>query len=149
MSVARAVVKRPALWLTAFVLIAICGVFLFSNIAYDMFPEMEIPYIVVITAYPGADPETVEKSVANVLEAALANTGGVNKMTSESREQSSMILLEFAFGTNTDTKMNRVRDNIDMVRAALPDDAGAPMVILAKAGDEPIMRIGISGGEFS
>jgi leucyl-tRNA synthetase len=95
---------------------------------------IEKPRIVVTTAYPGADPETVEKSVTSVLEAALANTGGINKITAESKEQSSRITLEFDCGTNADTEMNRVRENIDMARAALPDGAGVPMVILTKVG---------------
>ncbi|MDR0709551.1 MAG: efflux RND transporter permease subunit, partial [Spirochaetaceae bacterium] len=98
MSVAKAVVERPVLWLVVFALISIGGVFLFSNIAFDMLPEVEIPYLAVITSYPGADPETVEKSLTDVLETGLINTGGITKMTSVSREQSSMILLEFEFG---------------------------------------------------
>ena len=149
MSVAKAVVKRPVLWLVVFALVSIGGVFLFSNIAFDMLPEMEIPYLFVVTAYPGADPETVEKSVTDVLEAGLVNTGGITKMTSVSREQSSMIWLEFEFGANLDAKMNRVRENIDMVKAALPDNAAAPMVIQAKTNDEPIMLVGISGQGLS
>ncbi|MHB9292527.1 putative hydrophobic/amphiphilic exporter-1 (mainly G- bacteria), HAE1 family [Hollandina sp. SP2] len=149
MSVAKAIVQRPVLWLVVFVLISIGGIFLFSNIAFDMLPEMEVPYLFVITTYPGADPETVEKSVTDVLEAGLANTGGISKMTSVSREQSSMIMVEFDFGTDIDVKMNRVRENIDLVKAALPDNASAPMVMQAKTNDEPIMLIGISGSGFS
>ena len=149
MSVARAVVKKPVLWLVVFALVSIGGIFLFSNIAFDTLPEVEVPYLAVITTYPGADPETVEKSVTDVLEAGLANTGGIRKMTSVSKEQASMILLEFDFGTNIDTKINLVRENIDMVKAALPDTANSPMVVQAKANDDPIMLIGISGRGFS
>jgi HAE1 family hydrophobic/amphiphilic exporter-1 len=149
MSVAGAVVKRPVLWLVVFSLVSICGIFLFSDIGFDMLPEVEVPYLVVITTYPGADPETVEKSVTDVLEAGLLNTDGISKMTSVSREQSSMILLEFDYGINIDAKINRVRENIDLVKAALPDTADAPVVMQAKANDDPIMIIGISGMGFS
>jgi HAE1 family hydrophobic/amphiphilic exporter-1 len=149
MSVAKAVVKRPVLWLVVFALVSISGLFLFSNLAVDMLPEVEIPYLSVITTYPGADPETVEKAVTDVLEAGLVNTGGINKMTSVSREQSSIILLEFDYGTNIDTKINRVRENIDMVKAALPDTVDAPLVIQASANDDPALIIGISGAGFS
>jgi HAE1 family hydrophobic/amphiphilic exporter-1 len=149
MSAAKAVVRRPVLWLVVFALISLSGIFLFSNIAFDMLPEFEAPYLFVITAYPGADPETVEKSVTDALEAGLANTGGIKKMTSVSREQSSMIWLEFDFGTNIDVKANQVRENIDLVRASLPDNAAAPVVVQAKANDEPIMLIGISGEGLS
>jgi HAE1 family hydrophobic/amphiphilic exporter-1 len=149
MSVAKAVVKRPVLWLVVFALVSISGLFLFSNLAVDMLPEVEIPYLSVITTYPGADPETVEKAVTDVLEAGLVNTGGINKMTSVSREQSSIILLEFDYGTNIDTKINRVRENIDMVKTALPDTVDAPLVIQASANDDPALIIGISGAGFS
>jgi ATP-dependent Clp endopeptidase proteolytic subunit ClpP len=148
MSIAKAVVRRPVLWLVVFCLVSIGGLFLFPNIAFDMLPEVGIPYLAVITSYPGADPETVEKAVTGVLEGGLANTGGISNMTSVSREQSSMILLEFDFGTDMDTKINRVRENIDMVKAALPENAASPLVIQAKANDEPIMLIGISGKGF-
>jgi HAE1 family hydrophobic/amphiphilic exporter-1 len=145
MSIAKAVARRPVLWLVVFALVCICGIYLFSNIAVDMYPELEAPYLVVVTSYPGADSETVEKTLTNVLEAGLANTGGIIEMTSESREQSSMIMLKFSFGTNMDTKMNRVRENIDLVRSALPDKASAPMMMLAKSNDDPIMRIAVRG----
>jgi HAE1 family hydrophobic/amphiphilic exporter-1 len=137
------------LWLAAFTLVCIGGIFLFSNIGFDMLPEVEVPWIFIITSYPGADPETVEKSVTAVLEAGLANTSGISKMTSVSREQTSRIWLEFEFGANIDAKINLVRENIDMVKSALPDDVGTPLVIQAKANDDPIMRIGISGGELT
>ncbi|MDR0685661.1 MAG: efflux RND transporter permease subunit [Spirochaetaceae bacterium] len=149
MSIAKAVVKRPVLWLVVFVLVCISGVFLFSSIAFDMLPEVEVPYLAVVTTYPGADPETVEKSVTDVIEAGLANTGGINKMTSVSREQSSMILLEFDFGTDIDVKANEARGNIDLIKSTLPDNAAAPMVLQIKANDQPIMLIGISGSGFS
>jgi HAE1 family hydrophobic/amphiphilic exporter-1 len=149
MSVAKSVVQRPVLWLVVFALVSIGGLFLFSDIAFDMLPEVEIPYLTIITVYPGADPETVEKAVTDVLEAGLANTDGISKMTSVSRDQSSMILLEFGFGTNINAKINQVRENIDLVKAALPDTANSPLVMQAKANDDPIMLVGISGSGLS
>jgi HAE1 family hydrophobic/amphiphilic exporter-1 len=123
--------------------------FLLSNIGFDLFPEIEMPWILVQTSYPGADPETVEKSVTNVLEGALANTGGIVEMKSESGEQSSMIMLEFEFGTDVDSKINRIRENIDMVSADLPDDAARPRIMPIKTNDEPVMRIAVSGNEMT
>ena len=77
MSIAKAIVSRPVLWLVVFALVAITGIFLLSGIAVEMYPEIEMPFLVIVTTYPGADPETVEKSVTTVLEAAVANTGGI------------------------------------------------------------------------
>ncbi|MDR3342074.1 MAG: efflux RND transporter permease subunit, partial [Treponema sp.] len=145
MSLAKAVVHRPVLWLVVFSLISICGIYLLSNIAVDMFPEINAPWLVISAAYPGADPETVEKSLTNVLEGALANTAGITEMKSTSREQASIIMLQFAFGTDMDAKMNRVRENLDLVRGDLPETATAPVMMLMKANDEPIMRIAVRG----
>jgi HAE1 family hydrophobic/amphiphilic exporter-1 len=142
-SVAQAVVRRPVLWLVVFALISICGMYLLSNIAVDMFPDVEAPWMLIYSTYPGADPETVEKSLTDVLEDALATTAGITKMESESREQIGIISLEFAFGSDMDAKMNRVRENIDLVRDSLPETATAPVMMLLQANDEPIMRIAL------
>jgi hydrophobic/amphiphilic exporter-1 (mainly G- bacteria), HAE1 family len=145
MSVAKAIVKRPVLWLVVFALVSISGIFMISNIAVERFPEMQAPYLVVSTTYPGADPETVEKSVTNVLEAAIANTGRIQKMTSTSRSQSSLIMLQFDFGANIDVKINRVRESIDRVKSALPENAASPLIMQLRADDQPIMRIAVRG----
>ena len=146
MSVAKAVVRRPVLWLVVFALICISGLYLLSNIAVEMLPDVEMPWLLVQTTYPGAGPETVEKSVTNVLETALANTGGIIEMKSASEEQSSMVMMQFEFGTNMDAKINRVRENIDRVQDTLPDTASPPLIMQIKANDEPIMRIAVRSG---
>ena len=143
MSLAKAVVRRPVLWLVVFALICISGLYLVSNIAVEMYPDVEMPWLLVQTTYPGAGPETVEKSVTNVLEAALANTGGIVEMKSTSMDQISMVLLEFDYGTNMDAKINRVRENIDRIKSALPGTASSPFIMQLKANDEPIMRIAV------
>jgi HAE1 family hydrophobic/amphiphilic exporter-1 len=149
MSVAKAIVKRPVLWLVVFALISISGIFLVSNIAVEKFPEIQMPYLVIATTYSGADPETVEKSVTNVLEAAIANTGGIQKMTSTSRSQSSLIMLQFDFGTNMDVKTNRVRESIDRVKNVLPENISSPIIMQLRPEDQPIMRISVSGNTGS
>ena len=149
MSVAKAIVNRPVLWLVVFVLISISGFFMVSNIAVEKYPEVQMPYLVISTTYSGADPETVEKSVTNVLEAAIANTGGIQKMTSTSRSQSSLIILQFDFGTNMDVKTNRVRESIDRVKNMLPDNLASPIIMQLRPEDQPIMRIAVRGNTDS
>jgi HAE1 family hydrophobic/amphiphilic exporter-1 len=144
-SIAKAVVKRPVLWVVVFALISICAVYLLSNVAVDMFPEIEMPAVMVYTAYPGAGPETVEKSVTKVLESGLANVNGLNELSSVSREHSSIVVLMFDYGVDLDTKINRMRENIDLVRDALPENAASPVIMQFKSSDEPVMRIAIHG----
>ena len=145
MSVAKAVVSRPVLWLVVFSLLSITGIFMLSDIAVEMYPDIEFPALVVVTIYPGADPQTVENSVTRVLEAAIANTSGIQKMTSSSRSQSSVIILQFEFGTDIDVKTNRVRENMERVSSQLPDDIQSPMIVQVRPDDQPIMYIAVMG----
>jgi HAE1 family hydrophobic/amphiphilic exporter-1 len=149
MSIAKTVVKRPVLWIVVFALVCMSALFLVSDIPFDMFPEIEAPYITVYTTYPGANPETIEKSVTNLLESALANTGGINEMQSQSREQVSIITMEFEFGTDMNEKMNLVRENIDQISASLPDNANKPRIILQNINDRPVMRIAVRGDNIT
>ena len=145
MSVAKTVVSRPVLWLVVFALVSISGLFLVRDISVEMFPEIEIPALIVITTYPGADPEIVEDSVTRVLESAVANVAGIQDMNSFSRSQLSIIVLMFDFGVDIDVMSNRVRDNIDRVRRNLPDNVIAPLIIQLRPDDLPIMRIAVQG----
>ena len=144
MSVAQHVVKRPVLGIVVFGLIAIVALYLVSGIAIDMFPETNMPMLVVTTSYSGAGPETVEKSVTRVLEAQLVNLSGLTEMTSTSSEGSSMIMLEFNYGANLDAKTNDIRDRLDRVRRRLPDEADAS-IMQFDPNSMPILRIAVKG----
>lgn len=145
MSLSEKVVARPVLSIIIFALIAIVAVYLVSDVAIDMFPETDFPMLLVMTTYQGAGPETVEKTVTRPLESVLVNISGLKEITSTSSEQSSMIMLEFDYGTNLENKVNDVRDKIDMVKRSLPDDAGSPSIFQMDPSSMPILRIAVSG----
>ncbi|MDR1029838.1 MAG: efflux RND transporter permease subunit [Treponema sp.] len=145
MSVAQHVVKRPVLGLIVFSLIAIIALYLVSGIAIDMFPEVNQPVLMVTTTYQGAGPETVEKAVTRPLESQLVNLNGLESITSTSSEGSSMITLEFKYGTDLDAKTNDIRDRLDRVRRQLPDEADTPSIMQFDANSMPILRIAVQG----
>ncbi|MDR0457199.1 MAG: efflux RND transporter permease subunit, partial [Treponema sp.] len=145
MSLASNIVKRPVLWLVVFGLIAIVALFLVSGIPIDMFPEINPPYLVVLTSYRGAGPETVEKSVTKILESQLVNISGLKQIISTSSESNSMIIMEFKFGTNIDSKTNDVRDRIDRVKAVLPEGVDTPIIRQIDPNSQPIIRIAVQG----
>jgi HAE1 family hydrophobic/amphiphilic exporter-1 len=145
MSVVQHVVKRPVLGIVVFGLIAIVALYLVSGITIDMFPETNMPMLVVTASYSGAGPETVEKSLTRVLEAQLINLSGLTEMTSTSGEGSSMIMLEFDYGSNLDAKTNDIRDRIDRVRRRLPDEADTPSIMQFDPNSMPILRIAVKG----
>ena len=145
MSVAKSVVNRPVLMTIIFGLIAIVGIFVVSDVAIDMFPEINMPILMVVTTYEGAGPETVEKSVTKILESGLTNISGLNSLESTSSEGVSMIVLEFDYGANLENKTNDIRDKLDMVRGYLPDDADQPRIYQFDPSSMPFLRIAIRG----
>jgi HAE1 family hydrophobic/amphiphilic exporter-1 len=145
MSVSQHVVKRPVLGLIVFGLIAIVALYLVSDIAIDMFPEVSRPVLSVSTSYQGAGPETVEKAVTRPLESQLVNLNGLESITSTSSEGSSMISLEFKYGTDLDAKTNDIRDRLDRVKRQLPDEADTPSIMQFDANSQPILRIAVQG----
>jgi HAE1 family hydrophobic/amphiphilic exporter-1 len=145
MSVAQHVVKRPVLGIVVFGLIAIIALYLVSSIAIDMLPDMDTPMLMVNTTYVSAGPETVEKAVTRPLEAQLINLSGLESITSTSSEGSSMVMMEFTYGTDLDAKTNDIRDRIDRVKQQLPDEAGTPSVMQMDPNSMPILRIAVQG----
>ncbi len=145
MSIAKKVVDRPVLFLIIFALIGIVGLYVVSNVAIDMFPEVDLPVVLVMTTYEGAGPETVEKTVTKPMESSLVNIGGLKEISSRSSEHSSIVILQFDYGTNIDNKINDVRDKLDRVKAQLPDGTDSPMIMKMDPNSMPIMQIAVRG----
>ncbi|HPB65882.1 MAG TPA: efflux RND transporter permease subunit, partial [Spirochaetales bacterium] len=149
MSVAKKVVERPVLVAIAFALITVVSLYTLSDLALDLMPDTERPVLMVSASYPGASPESVEKSVTAALESALINVSGLQSLSSTSSEGSSRLELEFEYGTDLDTATNDVRDKLDRIRRSLPDDASDPQIFRFSSSDMPIMRIAVSGERSS
>jgi HAE1 family hydrophobic/amphiphilic exporter-1 len=145
MSIAQHVVKRPVLGIIIFGLIAIIALYLVSGLAIDMFPEVDMPILMVTTSYEGAGPETVEKALTKPLESQLVNLNGLSSITSSSTEGRSSIMMEFNYGADLEAKTNDIRDRIDRVRGRLPDEAESPSIMQFDPNSMPILRIAVKG----
>jgi HAE1 family hydrophobic/amphiphilic exporter-1 len=110
-----------------------------------MFPEVDMPVLMVNTTYSGAGPETVEKAVTRPLESELVNLSGLSSLTSTSTEGSSSVVMEFDYGADLEAKANDVRDRIDRVRRRLPDEADSPSIRQFDPNTMPILRIAVKG----
>ena len=132
-------VKKPMTIFVAVVLVCILGFISFTSMTTDLLPKMDLPYVMVLTTYPGASPEKIEQTVTKPLEQTLATTSGVKSITSSSNENSSMVLLEFEQGTNMDSVMIEMSGSIDLVEASLDDAAGTPTLIKINPDMMPVM----------
>lgn len=145
MAVTRKTLDHPVLTLMVFVLMSIMGFSTVQNIAISLFPNMEIPYVMVMTTYRNSNPESVERSVTKPIESALVSVSGLKNITSTSSESVSTVVLEFEYGTNLDVAINDVRDKLERAKRVLPDNADSPSIMIMDTNAIPIMRISISG----
>ena len=145
MSLSKKTLDHPVLVLIVFVLLAAVGLFTLKNVAIGLFPEVDSPYVMVMTSYTNAGPEAVEKTVTKVLEPALVSVNGLKNLSSTSSESSSMITLEFNYGTDIESAVNDIRDKLGRVTRNLPDNAGSPTIFRMSADSMPIMRIAVRG----
>lgn len=122
-------VKKPFTVLVAVILIIVLGVVSFTHMTPDLFPSIELPYAIVVTTYPGASPEEVEKGVSKPMEQAMATLGGIKTVNSTSSENVSMVSLEFESGTDMNYAIVDIREKIDAISAAFDDMVGTPYIL--------------------
>lgn len=147
MSLYSSAVKRPIMTTLCFVAITIMGLFSLSTLPIDLFPDIETNTIMVMTSYPGASAQDIEQNVTRPLENTLNSVEHLKHITSKSRENISVITLEFEFGYDIDALTNDVRDKLDMVESSLPDDAENPIIFKFSTDMIPIMLISVQAGE--
>ncbi|WP_293896618.1 efflux RND transporter permease subunit, partial [Sphaerochaeta sp. UBA5856] len=102
MSLTNTVVRRPTTIIIIYILLTVLALVIYPNLSVELFPEMDLPMVVVYSSYRGASPETMESRVTKLIESAVANVGGIKRVSSTSSEGISMVMLEFAYGTDLD-----------------------------------------------
>ncbi|MCR5606421.1 MAG: efflux RND transporter permease subunit [Treponema sp.] len=145
MSISKKVLEHPVLTVCIFALIVIVAIFTAGNIKIDLMPDMDSPVAMIYTSYDNAGPESVEKSVTEILESGVVSVSNLKSMTSESSEGASTIKLEFNYGTDMDVAVNDIRDKLDQVKGNLPDDCDTPQIFQFDSSSMPIMTLAING----
>ena len=113
----------------------------------DLLPEIETNTIMVMTAYPGASASDIEMNVSKPLENVLNSVSDLKHITSQSRENISIVTLEFNYGIDIDVATNDVRDKLDMVESSLPDDVENPIIFKFGTDDIPILILSVTAEE--
>jgi HAE1 family hydrophobic/amphiphilic exporter-1 len=137
----NSVVSRPTTVFIIFALLIGLGFFALMNLSIDLYPEINPPIMAVITLYPGAGPEEVERSINRPLEAVLSGASGLEKITSTSSKGSGMVILEFTYGTDMSDAANSIRDALERIRNYMPDGAETPMIFKFDPSMIPIMGL--------
>ncbi len=134
-------VKKPYTVIVAVIAIIIIGVVSLQNMTTDLMPNINIPYAVVITTYPGASPEQVELGATRPVEQAVSSLNNIKNVRSVSRENMSLVILEFNDGTNMDSVSVEMRENLDRITNYLPDGVSSPMIMKLNPSMMPVMVI--------
>ena len=147
MSIYKTSIGKPVTTALIFIAVIVIGLFSATRLPIDQFPEMEPPYITVMTTYAGASASEIETNVTKVIENALTSVDGLKEMTSSSRDNMSVVSLEMEWGSNMDEAANDIRSYVDMVKSSLPDGCASPMIFKLNSNLMPIIQYGVTARE--
>ena len=147
MSIYRKAVNNPVTTSLVFIAMAIFGIFSLINISLDRFPKFDANVVMVMSSYPGASAEDIETNLTKVLENSLNGVSDLKNISSTSKENISLITMEFLEGVDIDVATNDVRDKLDMVNSVLPDGVTLPVIFKFSADDMPIMIMAATAKE--
>lgn len=147
MSIYAAAVKKPVTTALSFVAIMVIGLFSLSKLSIDLYPEIETNTIMVLTTYQGASAQDIETNLTRPLENTLNTVSDLKHITSQSKENISIITLEFEYGTDIDEATNDVRDKLDVVESQLPDESENPIIFKFGTDDIPIVILSVTAEE--
>ena len=147
-------VKRPFTVLVAVIIVIVFGVISFMKMTPDLFPNINTPYVIVMTTYPGASPEEAETEITEPMEQQLATLSNIKNVTSVSASNYSMIQMEFSDDVNMDAISVDIRDKISQIEGNLPETAGTPVVMKISTDMMPVVTAAVgmkgkSAGEVS
>ena len=147
MSIYGSAVKNPVTTIMLFVAVIVFGIYSFIKLPVDFYPEMEYPAIMVFTTYTGANAADVERNVSEPLENGLNTVSNLKQIYSTSRDNFSVVTLEFEFGTDLDGAANDIRDALSMYSKYLPEEAEDPVIFKFSTNMMPILFFAITADE--
>lgn len=147
MSLYEGAVRKPIMTSLCFIAVVILGLFSLSKLPVDLYPDIDTNTIMVITYYSGASASDIENNVTRPLENTLNSVEHLKHITSQSKENVSVITLEFEYGYNIDVLTNNVRDKLDMVSSSLPDAANTPIIFKFSTDMIPICILSVQAGQ--
>ena len=147
MKIYESAVRKPISTALIFIGIIVFGLFSVSKLGVDQYPDIEVPYISVITMYPGGNAEDIETNITRVLEDQLNSVDNLDKITSKSSDNVSMIILEFEYGCDLTEAANDVRDVVSRSQSLLPEDVEYPTVMKFSTSMMPVMMLSVTADE--
>ncbi|HAM08778.1 MAG: multidrug transporter AcrB [Bacteroidetes bacterium GWE2_41_25] len=147
MSIYSNSVKRPVTTILLFVAVMVIGLYSLTRLPVDLYPEIELPFVTVMTTYPGASASDIESNVTRPIEDVLNSVSNLKDLTSTSSDGLSVIFLNFEYGSNLDEAINDIRSNLNFVSRILPEEAEDPTIIKFNSSMMPIIFYAVTANE--
>ena len=138
-------IRRPVAMTTVLLVLMLFGALAYRNLGVDLMPQVDAPFVTVITVYPGAAPDEIESTVAKKIEDAVGTIDGINHVHSVCMESVCQTLIEFNLGLNVDFAAMDVREKIGLVRNDLPDAVEEPQILKYDVNAQPVVTLALVG----
>jgi HAE1 family hydrophobic/amphiphilic exporter-1 len=140
--------SRPVTFSMLYIAIVAIGLVSIAGLAIDLYPDIDLPTVTIVTTYEGVSPEDIETLITKPIEESVAAVEDVDKVISESREGLSLVMVQFKWGKDMDIASLDVREAVDFVKAFLPEDADDPFIFKFSTDAMPILFLGV-GGDYT
>ena len=147
MAIYKSAINKPITTGLVFVAVIVLGLFSLTRLPIDQMPEMDPPYVTVMTTYAGANASDIETNITKIIENSLNSVDGLKNSTSTSKDNMSVVTLEFEWGENIDEALNDIRSYVDLLYDNLPDGVSRPMILKLNSSAMPIMQFGFTAKE--
>ena len=137
-------VKRPLTVFVVVLAVVVLGIVAYLRMTPDLLPNMDFPYVIIVTADPGASPEAVEEEITRPMEQSMATLDQIKEVTSTSQNSASMVMLEFEDGVNMDTISVDIQQKISVLEGQWSDTVGTPYVLKINPSMIPVMVAAVS-----
>ena len=147
MAIYKTAINKPITTGLVFVAVIVLGLFSLMRLPIDQMPEMDPPYVTVMTTYAGANASDIETNITKIIENSLNSVDGLKNITSTSKDNISVVTLEFEWGENIDEALNDIRSYVDLLFDNLPDGVSRPMILKLNSSAMPVMIYGVTAKE--
>ena len=147
MAIYKTAIHKPITTGLIFVAVIVLGLYSLTRLPIDQMPEMDPPYVTVMTTYAGANASEIETNITKLIENSLNSVDGLKNITSTSKDNISVVSLEFEWGSDIDEALNDIRSYVDLLYDNLPDGVSRPMILKLNSSAMPIMQYGFTAKE--
>jgi multidrug efflux pump subunit AcrB len=147
MTISDVAIRRPVFTTMLSLTLIVLGVLGYRRLGTDLYPDVSFPFVTIRTVYPGANPQDVEEMVTRPIEDSVASIAGVDKVFSSSRENVSLVFVQFKLSADLGQAVQNARDKVGIAQGQLPDGCDQPVIAQYDIAAQPVLVFSAAAGE--